>query len=527
MTTSQKLGRRTFLRTTTALALTSGLPALARAQADGNESGGEPVDFDSLTLRAERLASRPYAEPERAEGLPEGLTYDLYRQIAFDPEAARWRDTGSDFRLHAFHLGWLFPAAVPLHEIRDGTADEFDFTTEDFDYRNEAADIMPDGADLPGVAGFRIHYPLNRADLFDELLAFQGASYFRALGRGNAYGLSSRGLAIDTASERPEEFPNFTEFYLVRPEPGDRQLTFFALLDSPSVAGAYRFVVTPGRETVMDITARLHFRADVANLGIAPLTSMFLFSESNRADFDDYRMQVHDSDGLMIRRADGEILWRALTNPKTLSKSIFAEPTARGFGLYQRDREFEDYQDSEARYQDRPSVEVEMIGEWEPGTVQLVEIPTDIEANDNIVAYWQPDAGASAGEAQEYRYRLRWGMLPPDPDTRLAHVAETRTGQGGVAGVPYEGDARKFVVDFEGGVLERMAPDADLTPQIAISSGTVVNPVLYKIAETGTWRLAFDVDPEPGVLVELMAHVEGYGERLTETWMFRFMPPAA
>lgn len=509
--------------TTTAILAASLLPPASGAQETGG-GGQEPFDFDRLMARAERLAGAPYAPPPPAKGLPENLTYDLYRQIAFDPDAARWSGSGSNFRLHAFHLGWLFPAAVPLHEIEGDAAQEFEFTTDDFDYRHEASAILPPHAALPGVAGFRIHYPLNRADIFDELLAFQGASYFRALGRGNAYGLSARGLAIDTATERPEEFPTFTEFYLERPAPGERTLTFYALLDSPSVAGAYRFVVAPGRETVMDVTARLHFRKDVTDLGMAPLTSMFLFSESNRADFDDYRPQVHDSEGLRIERGDGDVLWRALNNPPHLSKSIFSEPAVRSFGLYQRDRAYEDYQDSGARYQDRPSVEVELLGNWGPGTVQLVEIPTDIEANDNIVAYWQPDGGAAAGEARDYHYRLRWGMLLPVPETRIAYVAETRTGQGGVSGVPYEGRARKFVVDFEGGLLARMDGDAEVAHRITVSGGEVVDPVLFRVDGTATWRLAFDVEPGEGdAVVELMAHVEGYGQRLTEIWMFQSM----
>ncbi|PZX13086.1 glucans biosynthesis protein [Palleronia aestuarii] len=513
--------------TTTALLATSFLPGRGAAQ-DAPEEEARPFDFDMLTARAEELAGAPYAAPEPAEGLPEGLSYDLYRQIAFDPTAARWDFPGSNFRLHAFHLGWLFPAAVPLHDVDGGTEQDFVFTTDDFDYRHEAADVLPPHAELPGVAGFRIHYPLNRADIYDELLAFQGASYFRALGRGNAYGLSARGLAIDTASERPEEFPTFIEFYLERPAPGARTITFYALLDSPSVAGAYRFVVTPGRETAMDVTARLRFRTDVANLGVAPLTSMFLFSEANRSAFDDYRPQVHDSEGLIIERGDGDVLWRALNNPPRLSKSIFSEPDARAFGLYQRDRRFESYQDAGAHYQDRPSIRVERQGDWGPGTVQLVEIPTDIEANDNIVAYWQPDESPRAGEAREYSYRLVWGMMMPEDGTRLAHVAETRTGQGGISGVPYEGQARKFVVDFEGGLLARMAPDAEVVPQITVTGGEVVDPVLFKIEGTGTWRLAFDVEPasetEPGAVIELMAHVEGYDQRLTEIWMFQSMP---
>ncbi|MEM9797883.1 MAG: glucan biosynthesis protein [Pseudomonadota bacterium] len=494
-------------------------------EAASADDGGVPFDFDRLTDRARSMAGVAYVPPAPTPGVPEELTYDLYRQIAFDPEAARWDAPGLNFRLHAFHLGWLFPTAVPLHEVGAGLAREFTFNSDDFDYRHEAAGVLPPDADLPGVAGFRVHYPLNRADIFDELLAFQGASYFRALGRGNAYGLSARGLAMSVAASTPEEFPTFTEFYLERPEPGARHLVIHALLDSPSVAGAYRFAITPGAETVMDVTARLFFREDVDHLGVAPLTSMFLFSEANRADFDDYRPQVHDSEGLIIQRSDGEVLWRALNNPPRLSKSIFSEPALRGFGLYQRNRDFAAYQDDGARYQERPSLQVEMIGDWGPGTVQLVEIPTEIEATDNIVAYWQPNAAPRAGEDREYAYRLRWGMIPPEPEARIAHVAETRTGQGGVAGVPFEGNARKFVVDFAGGLLARMGGDAEVVPRITVTGGAVAEAVLFKVGPTGIWRLVFDVEPE-GEVVEMIAHVEGFGQRLSETWMFQWLPPA-
>ena len=534
-------GRRAFLLGATALASVLPLRAFAQkaateeptdapgdapvAVAEPQPASPRPFDFDILTREAEERAAQPYREPEPTEGLPEGLTYDLYRQIAFNPERARWRESGSNFRLHAFHMGWLFPVAVPIHEVLDGQAHLCTFGADDFDYRHEAEGVLPEHAPLPGVAGFRLHYPLNRADVLDELLAFQGASYFRALGRGNAYGLSARGLALATATG-PEEFPNFDAFYIDKPRPGDERIVIHASLDSPSVAGAYRFVVTPGQDTTMEVTARLFFRQDVEDLGVAPLTSMFLFSESNRGAFDDYRLQVHDSDGLQIARRDGDTLWRALGNPPNLSVSSFEETSPLGFGLHQRDRSFHDYEDAEARYEDRPSLHVEMQGDWGPGAVRLIEIPTELEAHDNIVAYWAPEGGARAGAAQEYRYVLHWGMLPPDDGARMAHVAETRGGQGGVAGVEYDGVTRKFVVDFEGGLLGQMDGDAEVAAEVAVAGGTVTSEVLSKLATPGRWRLAIDVEPEPESIIELIAHVAGYGERLTETWMGQWIPPA-
>ncbi len=513
-------GRRSFLLGSAAML--AGLGAGRGARAANDE--GMPFDFEILTRKAERLSAAPYKAPAPTEGLPEGLTYDLYRQIAFDPDHARWQDSGAKFRLHAFHMGWLFPIPVLLHEVAEGMARPMTFSTDDFQYRHEAAGILPPHAELPGVAGFRLHWPLNRADVIDELIAFQGASYFRALGRGSAYGLSARGLALSTASDRPEEFPTFQEFYLERPGPGDRHLTLYALLDSPSVAGAYRFDILPGEETVTEVTARLFFRSDTPEVGVAPLTSMYLYSASNRSDFDDYRPQVHDSDGLFVARGNGETLWRALQNPANLATSYFAEPDLKGFGLFQRDREYAHYEDPGARYQDRPSVLVEPIGDWGDGDVRLVEIPSDLEANDNIVAYWRPRHGAAAGEAQEYRYRLHWGMLPPDPKASLAYVLDTRSGKGGVSGVKTETKARKFIVDFAGGLLSGMDGTADVSPVVVAEGGAIVDQALFRVPEMNAWRLSFDVAPEGAGPVELMAHVEGYDQRLSETWLFQWNP---
>ncbi len=524
--------RRAVLRGTTAVLLATTWPRIGRTQEDGSadaaaeDDAAFAFDFDSLSAQAKKRAEMPYLPPRPTPGLPEGLTYDLYRQIAFDPARALQLNDGPGFSLQAFHLGWLFDVAVPLYEVSGAQARPMAFGAEDFEYRHDAAGTVPEGADLPGVAGFRLHYPMNRADIMDEILTFQGASYFRALGRGNAYGLSARGLAIGTATDQPEEFPRFSEFYLVRPKANAQSITIFAALDSESVSGAFRFVVRPGQETVIDVSARLWFRQDVAHLGVAPLTSMFLYSEANRAAFDDYRPQVHDSDGLQIRRADGDTLWRALNNPPRLSISQFAETSPRGFGLHQRDRSFDSYQDPGARYQDRPSVRVEILGDWGDGAVRLVEIATDLEINDNIVAYWMPDGGAAAGDMREYNYRLRWGMMPPDPDQEPAHVSETRTGKGGVSGVPTETDARKFVVDFKGGILGRMDPQAEVIAQVAVNGGEVVEQVFFKIDGQDVWRLVADVDPQDSDVVELMAHVEGYGQRLSETWLYQWIADA-
>jgi periplasmic glucans biosynthesis protein len=501
------------------------LPVLALGRPGRAQSWADlPFDFESLTDVMRRRSETPYQAPQPLEGPLGDLTYQLYRLISFDPERARLADGGSDFRLHAFHPGWLFSEPVTLYQVVDGRASPMTFGPDDFRYFNEAAEFAEKIESLPGISGFRLHYPLNTAGVFDELISFQGASYFRALGRGSAYGLSARGLAINTATQEREEFPRFTEFYVVPPAAGDTSVTVYAALDSESVTGAFRFVITPGGDTTVDTTARLFFRSDVAQLGVAPLTSMFLYAETNRAKFDDYRPQVHDSDGLLIRRANGDRLWRSLGNPPELATSYFAETSPVGFGLHQRDRDFESYQDAGAHYQLRPSVDVDFVGDWGAGAVRLVEIPSDLEINDNIVAYWVPDGDVKKGDSREYHYRLRWGMLPPDPTADLAFVASTRTGLGGPSGVPYEGNARKFVIDFRGGTLPKGDMGSEIVPHLTAAHGEVDERTMtvFYVPEANVWRLIGDVSPDGAGATELVAYLENGNEKLTETWLYQW-----
>ncbi len=509
------------------LMYTTALPLAVRAQeAPVAPAEGEPFSFDHLVEVMREKAQHPHEVVEQTPSFLQSLQYDDYRLIRFRSERARWiEDEQNLFSVHAFSMGWLFNEPVRVSEVVDGRARDMTFSTDDFEYLNDLAERVPEHADMPGVAGVRLNYPLNRADVSDELVAFVGASYFRALGQGNAYGISARGLAINTGLPSGEEFPRFSHFWLERPAPGARQVVVHAALESPSVTGAYRFVITPGVETVMEVTARLFFRADIEQLGIAPLTSMFLYDEKNRGQFDDYRPQVHDSNGLLITRNDGEVLWRPLNNPPRLAGSYFTEHQPRSFGLYQRDRGFERYQDKEARYELRPSLSVEPLGEWGLGAIRLVEIPTDLEVNDNIVAYWVPDTPVRAGDEREYSYRLRWGMLDPDRMTDRAWVHRTGAGVGGASGVPAPEGLRKFVVDFKGGMLGRLPEDADIKPVVSVSQGEIVNQTLSKVPQEDIWRLVLDVQGSRGSTIELVAHVAGYQRKLSETWLYQWMQP--
>lgn len=500
-----------------------GATALAQDAPAPAEPEATPFSFDILSEEMRQLSLAPQPEPEVVEGFLADLDYDGYQRIRFRPDHARWQDDGSLFRVHAFHLGWLYKEPVKIYDVADGQMRPMTFSTSDFEYHGALKDQVPADTPMPGVSGFRLNAPLNAANRFDEVVAFLGASYFRALGRGNYYGLSARGLAVNTGLSGAEEFPRFSAFYLERPVPGSKTATVYAALESKSVTGAYRFTITPGQETVIEVAARLWFRADIQQLGIAPLTSMYLFGDNDRGGFDDYRPSVHDSEALTLTSRAGETFFRPLNNPPKLASSYLGSQGPRSFGLVQRDRNFDSYLDAQAHYESRPSLIVEPAGDWGEGAVRLVEIPSDLEGNDNIVAFWVPAAPVRKGEMLEVGYRLRWGMLPADSGSDIAHVLRTRAGHGGISGVEAQTDRRKFVVDFGGGLLGELPSDAEVSPQIAVSRGDVREAVLSKIAGHNVWRLVIEVSAPSGSIVEIRANVSGYGRELTETWLYQWM----
>lgn len=501
--------------------------AVAQGEVADSPVSGEPFSFDILTDRMRTLAGQEPTRAERPASFLDDLAYEDYQNILFDAERARWADDDGFFQVHAFHTGWLFEEVVRIHEVVDGQSREMQFSTEDFKYMKGLAERVPEDATLPGVAGFKFNAPLNNADKFDEVVSFVGASYFRALGRDDVYGLSARGLAINTGLSRKEEFPRFSEFWLVRPEGTEQEVVVYASLESESVTGAYRFVIHPGGPTAMDVTARLFFRADVQQLGIAPLTSMYLFGENDRQGFDDFRPEVHDSDGLVLINRDGAPFWRPLNNPPRLGSTYLASPSPQAFGLEQRDRQAAHYEDPPAAYHRRPSLIVRPGEDWGDGMVRLVEIPSDLEIHDNIAAFWIPAGEISAGDEREFSYRLEWGQNPQPVDGALAQIVATHSGHGGPAGVPDKPDSRKFVVDFDGGLLGRLTRDADddVEAVITVTNGEIESKNFSRLDEGNRWRLVIDVDAEDGATVELTAHVAGYGRKLSETWLYQWMKP--
>jgi glucans biosynthesis protein len=476
--------------------------------------------FEDVATLARQQAQSAYRSPNRsAPAELQALTYDQYRDIRFRPERAIWRRENLPFELMFFHLGKFQTDPVRINEITPTGVRHIPYTTADFNYGKNK--ISPQKWGDLGFAGFRAHYPLNGPKYKDELVVFLGASYFRALGAGQRYGLSARGLAIDTVGGQGEEFPKFSEFWIARPAPNANTLTVYALLDSPRSSGAYQFDIRPGEQTVMDVRARIFLRAGVATLGIAPLTSMYFFGE-NQPHRTDFRPEVHDSDGLMVATGEGEWIWRPLLNPRQTLTTSFSMKGLKGFGLMQRDREFDSYEDSEASYEMRPSAWLEPVGSWGAGRVELVQLSTPDETNDNIVAYWVPAQLPVKGQPLDFAYRLHWQgaqmQRPPG-----AWVTQTRVGRGFAE---LAEDEQQFVVDFTGPSLASLPADAPVKAVVtAPSNGQIVESNAYRVEATGAWRMTVRVKQlrrtEP---TELRGFLQSGQDVLTETWS-NIVPP--
>jgi periplasmic glucans biosynthesis protein len=474
--------------------------------------------FTSSTVRdiARALGQLPFVPPPKELPHPiEDLTYEQYRDIWFDHRKAIWARENLPFQVEMFHRGFYYKEEIEVAIVEDGQARHLRYSPDYYDFGARLPKPMP--TEDIGFAGIRLHARMGEADRFGEFAVFLGASYFRSLGKGQAYGLSARGLALKTGAPEGEEFPLFRAFWVEKPLPESESIVVHALLDSVSVVGAYRFSIRPGTTTMMDVEATLFPRVELAKLGLAPGTSMFFFGPGNREGVDDWRPEVHDSDGLLMVNGRGERLWRPLANPSTLQVSAFVDAAPRGFGLMQRNRDLDAYQDFEARYERRPSLWTEMVGDWGRGAVVLVEISSDSEIHDNIVAFWQPDEPIAGGSELSIAYRLFWGNQPA-PAGGGPMVQATRGGQLPLRG---ESSARRFVIDY---AVPQAVPAGAAVPttHISASEGTVANVTIKANPLTGGWRLTFDLDPEDADVIELRAEVQFHGNPPSEVWLYRW-----
>lgn len=492
--------------------LGGGLAALAATafppSAFARTSAATRFSHERVIEEARALSQRPFSpSPPLPEAL-RSLDYETYRAIRFRRDAAVWANSASKFTVQMFAPGSIYHEPVDIFLVESGQAHPLQLSADAFETpRPEIGALI---AEVSRLAGFRLHYPINTPGYSDEFVVFQGASYFRAVSRGQTYGLSARGLAIDTGEPGGEEFPVFRRFWIERPSPDMDAIVVHALLDSRRVSGAYRFAIHPGAPTAMDISATLFPRADLSHVGLGCLTSMFMHGPIDEPDSPDYRPAVHDSLGLAVHTGAGERLWRPLFNPRTLQLSAFVDRNPRGFGLAQRARAFADYQDLEARYDTRPSAWVAPQGEWGEGHVQLVEIPSEFEGNDNIVAYWRPAGGLKAGEAHAFAYRLTW---PDDivPGARLGAVTRSAFGR------RLSDQRPQMVIDWSN---PRGLRAEDVRLEVSMSGGASHEAHLAPNPVTGGYRAYLTFTPSAPI-TEMRARPFADGEPIGETWLYR------
>ena len=514
------MNRREFCAGVSLAALLSGV-ARAQEAAPGPAPAPSPPDLyadgapfsrEALEEHARLLATRGFEAPRSL--LPDGyaeLPLDVFRTIRMLLDRAPWAAENRGFTLDLLPGGFIFRSPVRIATVDEGQVRMLPDDPSWFDYGK--APKPPADKPFP-FSGFSARAPIDRPEEFRDFATFQGATIFRALARGQIFGTSARGLAVDTGEPNGEEFPLFRAFWIERPNPGAPSVVAHALLDSRRLTGAYRFTLRPGEITVVDVELTLFPREAVGHVGIGPMTSMFLFGPNDRAGVDDVRGQVHRADGLQIWNGAGEWVWRPLNNPGDLQISVFLDKNPRGFGLLQRQRGFAAYNDLGRRYDRMPSVWVEPIGDWGEGQFQLIEIPTDTDINENIVAYWRPKAGLEPGARVSMAYRMHWCWTPPDrPAGAIVHG--TTTGSAG-------GRRRRFVVDFAGEAVADPARAAAIRPNVSTSAGKVIEPSGRPNPEIKGYRVTFDLDPAGEELCELRMVLEADGGPLSETWLYRW-----
>ncbi len=505
---NSSLDRRGFL-TRLATALSSlPLAPLSKAQ---TAPDAPRFSHDFVLDAARALSQHDFIPPMQVPNALLNLDYDRYRQIRFEKKAAIWGSTRVRFNIELFAPGSIYNSGVDVFIIESGVAKPLEIDNDTF--ITPGSDIAELLASLDKVAGFRLHYPLNTSEYKDEFVVFQGASYFRAVSKGQNYGLSARGLAIDVAEPTGEEFPIFRQFWIERPSTRSENIVVHALLDSKRVTGAYRFGIFPGSPTELSVDATLFARTRLNHIGLGALTSMFLFGGMDGADVPDYRNAVHDSSGLAMLNGQGEYIWRPLSNPQTLQVSAFVDTNPGGFGLVQRQRDQRDYEDLEANYHRRPSAWLEPKGDWGPGQVVLVEIPTRSEANDNIVAYWRPQQPLEPGTPTEFSYKLSWPDDSPLP-TNFGRIRRTSYG------LKLSTQFPQIAIDFM--ELPRGIPLEEIQFEASVSSGRVLETLAEQNGQNGV-RLFMTFDPDGASMSEIRVQGRYQGQAFGETMLYRWL----
>jgi len=517
---------RVFIAISSIIALVTFQHAVATEVNDTNQPQKASPVLQSIIDAARTSATESYEQDDHGlNSKLKEIDYTTYRSIRFKPEQSLWHGE-NDYELQFFHPGFLYEYPVTIHTIGESNKPErLAFNSDMFNYDGSASGLAGLTDEKSGFAGFRVHYPIKNEEYKDEFAVFLGASYFRLVGKNQVYGISARGLAIDTALAKGEEFPHFTEFWIIEPSKG-KPITIYARLESPSVAGAYKFVIQPDVDTSVKVESWLFARDDVNKLGIAPFTSMFLYGENTEKRHDDYRPEVHDSDGvLMVTHADEEI-WRPLTNPARLQVTSLSDANPKGFGMLQRDGKWDNYLDAEANYHLRPGLWVTPEAGFEKGRLEVVEIPTKSEIHDNIVAFWTPEKPFKAGESLYFAYELKTVEQNPFV-SELASVVRTRQGKAVLPGDEFKDDAlsttRQFSVDFSA-PSDTAFDNKSMKLVVQGTNGTISQQRLYPVADGQEWRATFFVKPKEKQTVDMRAYIEKDGKRVSEVWNYVYQP---
>ncbi|MDH0449116.1 glucan biosynthesis protein G [Shewanella sp. GD04112] len=473
------------------------------------EKKAKAFSHDTVIELAQQLAQKPFKEARKAPKELIDLDYATYGKINYQENAAIWGGTPTKFSVQLFAPGFLYKNLVDIDVVENSQALPIELTESSFSVPNGAIEKLL--TQVGQYAGVRLHYPINDDEVKDEFIMFQGASYFRTLSKGQIYGLSNRGLAIDVAQPKGEEYPLFKRFWVERPSKYQTAIVVHALLDSQSVTGAYRFGIYPGAPTRVEVDVTLFPRRDIAHVGLAPLTSMFLYGGLDTSDKPDYRPAVHNSEGLQIDRGNGERLWRPLNNPNKLQISAFGDEDIKGFGLIQRHRNFDYYQDLTANYQQRPSAWIEPLNDWGKGQLVLLEIPSSAETNDNIVTYWEPQGGLKQGEPYRYSYRITASNDSPSANTK-ARVVRSSKGQKQAKG-------KELLIDYSNikpQDIENIVIDASISKGKILSSRIVAHP------DINGARVFVTFEPESTNVAELRIQLRKDEKPVAATWLYRW-----
>jgi len=473
---------------------------------------GQPFDFQNVQASARALASRPYqAVSAPLPDVLSNLNAEDFSAIRMKREFFIWTGESTGFAIEPLHRGYVFSAPVALFTVEDGIIRRMTYQQSRFNFgKLNVPDNQPD----LGFSGFRIH--VTNVPGLEDVAVFQGASFFRARARGQVYGIQARALAVRTADPKGEEFPFFRAFWIEKPSPGSDAIVVSALADSESVAAAFRFTIRPGDATIIDTEAVLFPRTAIDHIGYAPMQGTYLLGPNSRRISDDLRPKVSECEGLQMFNGRDEWLWRPLQNPENLQVSSFVDENPHGFGLMQRDRDPASYFDSDQRWEARPSLWIEPLGDWSQGSVQLVEIPSDSDVNDNIIAYWRPRGTLAVGKDISLAYRQTWGWSAPETPP-LAIVGATRIGRA-------TGRNRRILVEFSGKTIAALKLVSDVTVMLSAGPGKIINPRYYLDSGRETFRVLFDFDANGEPASEMRLQLQANGKPISETWLYRWTP---